>query len=160
MSEFDAAAAALPELSGNDYYTTLSTQWADYLAGMVHNMPTTDYIAYCLRDYDSQSNYSYVDHYVLIYDVEVDADAELVPGSYPYFDIYRSSSNSTYIKSEGYTTVTAVPDLAYGSFGALSELRKGGGVHETYAILFAIVVSFVFIVINGIFNTLLGLGKR
>lgn len=158
-SDPDLQLTSLPVASGDDYYTVMSAQWADYISGIVQNLGNTEYIAYQLRDYTSSSSYSYVDHYIIVYDLELDGD-QIVAGKYPYIDIYRNSSGNSYTTESGTTATVTVPDVAYGSFGSLSELREGGGVHVEYALLFAVVVAFIYSIIHDIFDHTQQLGKR
>lgn len=133
-----------------DYYTTLSTTWEDYFSGVLANIGDTEYMAYCLRDYVSNSYSSYTEHYVLFYDLEIENDA-LVAGSYPCIDIYRDGSYG-YICDEGVRSLSVVPFPAYGSFGKLSDLREGVTHNETYAILFAIGFALCYSVCTRIFD--------
>lgn len=133
-----------------DYYTTLSTTWEDYFSGVLANMGDTDYMAYCLRDYVSSSYSSYTDHYVLYYDLEVENGA-LVSGTYPYMDIYRDGSYG-YICNEGSGTLSSVPFPAYGSFGNLSDFRKGVSHDEMWTLLFAVGFAVVYSVCTRIFD--------
>ena len=135
----------------NDYYTTLSTTWTDYFAGVLANMGDVDYIAYSLRDYNSGTSSSYTDHYVLVLDVQVEND-ELIAGMYECMDIYRDSNSSGYICNETSVAMTSVPFPAYGSFGNLSDLRKGVSHAETWAVLFAIGFAVVYSVCHDIFD--------
>lgn len=133
-----------------DYYTTLSTTWESYFSGVLANMGDTDYIAYSLRDYASGSYNSYTDHYVLFYDLKIENDA-LVSGSYPCMDIYRDGSYG-YICNETTKTLSSVPFPAYGSFGTLSDLRKGVSHDETWTFLFAVGFAVVYCVCSRLFN--------
>lgn len=133
-----------------DYYTTLSTTWEDYFAGVLANIGDTEYMAYCLRDYVSNSYSSYTDHYVLYYDLQIENDA-LVGGSYPYIDVYRDGSYG-YVCNEGNGTLTSVPFPAYGSFGKLSDIREGVTHNEMYAVLFAIGFAVCYGVCTRIFD--------
>lgn len=140
-----------------DYYTTLSTTWEEYFAGVLANIGDTDYVAYSLRDYASSSYSNYTDHYILYYDLEVENDS-LVSGSYPYMDIYRDGSYG-YVCNEGVNTLSSVPFPAYGSFGKLSDLREGVTHNETYAVLFAIGFAVVYSVCTRIFDYVSNLCK-
>lgn len=141
----------------SDYYTTLSTTWENYFSGVLANMGGTDYVAYCLRDYVSSSYSSYVDHYVMYYDLEVENDS-LVSGSYPYLDIYKSGNS--YVCSEGTGTLSSVPFPSYGSFGTLSDLRKGVSHDETWAVLFAVGFAVVYSVCTRLFDNVRSLCDR
>lgn len=132
-----------------DYYTTLSTTWESYFSGVLANMGDTEYLVYCLRDYVSNSYSSYVDHYVMYYDLEIKNDS-LVSGSYPYMDIYRNGND--YICNSGTGSLTGVPFPAYGSFGTLSDLRKGVSHNETWAVLFAVGFAVVYCVCTRLFD--------
>lgn len=142
----------------NDYYTTLNTTWIDYFAGVLANMGDTDYIAYSLRDYDSGDS-SYTEHYVLVLNVDVENDS-LVAGNYNCMDIYRDSNSKSYICNEHTVNITSVPFPAYGSFGNLSDIRKGVSHNETWAILFAIGFAVVYSVCHDIFDYVMSLSKN
>lgn len=157
-SSVTALSSAAPGLTGHDYYTTMSTQWVDYMSGILSNVGGSDYVSYCLRDY-SEDGSSFLDHYVLIYDLDVEDDI-VTPGVYPFIDISRAEDSFYYEVLEGTTSSVAVPDIGYGSFGSLSDFKKGGGALETEALLFAFCVFFVFIIIRDIFEFVLSLGKK
>ena len=121
-------------------------------------MGDTEYVAYCLRDYTSSAYSSYTDHYVMLYDLEVE-DGSLVSGSYPYMDIYRESSSSGYICETGTAVFSSVPFPAYGSFGNLSDIREGVTHDEMWMVLFAIGFSIAYSVCTRIFDCVRNLRK-
>jgi flavodoxin len=132
LSEDDIMLAA----TYTDYYSYLPTQMYEYISGILANMKDTDYVAFAYRHYNSDSYNSYIDYYRLVYDVQVDNDV-LVPGSYPCIEISKDSNySSSYVQVETTYELTSVPDFSYGSFGHLSDLRKGVSHDETYAFLF------------------------
>lgn len=141
--------------SYTDYYSYLPTQIEDYFSGVLANMKDTDYVAFAYRHYNSDSYNSYVDYYRLIYDVELSEDS-LVSGTYPCIEVSRSYDySSSYNQIETTYELTSVPDFAYGSFGHLSDLRKGVSHDETYTFLFFAgfaVCSFVLHNLFGFFN--------
>lgn len=137
-----------------DYYMTFSDVWIEYYSGVLANIGNTDYVAYCLRDYADSSDDSYVDHYIMYYDLQIENDS-LVAGAYPYMDIYRENSSSGYICETGMAELLTVPFPAYGSFGNLSDIRKGAGHNEVYAILFAVGFATVYSVCTRIFGYVL-----
>lgn len=141
----------LPEASGDSYYMPLSPEWSDYLQGILQNLGYTEYVAYSLRDFASDSSGTYVDYCILIYDLKIEGE-RVVAGDYPCMVFWRPFGVSSYMLYEGYTSEVFVPVPAYGSFGSLSELRNGGGFLETYAILFAIGFAVVYSVAGRIFD--------
>ena len=119
-----------------DYYSYLPTQMYDYISGILANMKDTDYVAFSYRHYNSDSYNSYIDYYRLVYDVRVENDA-LVSGTYPCIEISKDSNySSSYVQVETTYELTSAPVFSYGSFGHLSDLRKGVSHNETYAFLF------------------------
>jgi len=119
-----------------DYYSYLPTQMYEYISGILANMKDTDYVAFAYRHYNSDSYNSYIDYYRLVYDVQVENDS-LVSGTYPCIEISKDSNySSSYIQTETTYELTSAPDFSYGSFGHLSDLRKGVSHDETYTFLF------------------------
>lgn len=119
-----------------DYYSYLPNQIEDYFSGVLANMRDTDYVAFAYRHYSSANYNTYTDYYRLVYDVELN-DGSLVSGTYPCIEVSRGYDyNSSYNQIETTYDLTSTPDFAYGSFGHLSDLRKGVSHDETYAFLF------------------------
>lgn len=148
LAEDDIMLAA----SYSDYYSYLPTQIEDYISGILANMQDTDYIAFAYRHYNNDYNNTYTDYYRLVYDVQLNDDT-LVSGSYPCIQISKDYSyNSGYIQTETTYELSSVPDFAYGSFGHLSDLRKGVSHDETYTILFFAGFFVAYFVLSGIFN--------
>lgn len=158
MLTASVSSSSISDATGFDYYTTMSTQWIDYYKGVLSNLGNPDYVSYCFRDYE-ESGASFIDHYTLVYDLDIE-DGSVSSGTYPYIDIYRDSESYEYIIEEGSVSSVVVPDVAYGSFGVLSDIREGGGNHESLALLFAFCVAFVFIIIRDIFGFVMQLGKK
>lgn len=132
LSEDDIMLAA----SYTDYYSYLPSQMYEYISGILANMKDTDYVAFAYRHYNSDSYNSYIDYYRLVYDVQVENNV-LVSGTYPCIEISKDSNyNSSYIQTETTYELTSAPDFSYGSFGHLSDLRKGVSHDETYSFLF------------------------
>lgn len=132
LSEDDLMLAA----SYSDYYSYLPTQIEDYFSGVLANMKDSDYVAFAFRHYTSDSYNSYTDYYRLVYDVQL-SDGALVSGTYPCIEVSRGYDySSSYNQIETTYELTSVPDFAYGSFGHLSDLRKGVSHDETYTFLF------------------------
>lgn len=155
----DISNAAATVADYEDYYTTMSTTFTEYFSGVLANMGDTDYLAYCLRDYANSGYSSYTDHYVMFYDLTVE-EGNLVAGNYPYMDIYRETSSSGYVCSSGSAALSSVPFPAYGSFGTLSDIRKGVSHDETWTLLFAVGVAVVYVLVHDIFNTVMHLSDR
>lgn len=138
--------------SYSDYYSYLPTQIEDYISGILANMKDTDYVAFAYRHYNNDYNNTYTDYYRLIYDVEL-FDDSLVAGDYPCIQISKDSSySSSYVQTETTYNMTSVPDFAYGSFGHLSDLRKGVSHDETYTFLFFAGFFVCSYVLHGLFS--------
>lgn len=120
-------------VGGSSYQ--LSSYYVDYFSGVLANMSDTDYVAFAYRDYNSSSSYNYTEHYLLVYDIAV-VDNVAVADSYPCIDISRDSSSSTYSVVSGTYALSSVPAFSYGSFGTLSDLRKGVSHNEMWTVLF------------------------
>lgn len=136
---------------GTDNSVQLPDYYVNYFSGVLSNIGHTDYVAFATRTYES--NYAYNEHYILVYDIDV-SDGSYAQGSYPYIDIYRSSSN-VYTITEGTDTLVSIPDFAYGSFGHLSDLREDS-YNVSLSILFAVITAFLFNVCTGIFDCVRG----
>lgn len=105
---------------GNNSGYQLPEYYVNYFKGVVKNLGNTEYLAFCTREYPYGNEY-WVEHYRLIYDINVQDDMAL-QGEYPCIDIYRYSSSSNYELEQGTYSLTSVPSFAYGSFGAYSSL--------------------------------------
>lgn len=151
-----SAVAAYASNSGTSYQ--LPSYYCEYFSGVLANIGDTDYVAFCTREYPYGNNY-WVEHYRLVYDVAVDSDS-LVGGSYPCLDIYRYSDSAAYTVDEGAYTLTDVPYFAYGSFGHLSDLRKGVSPNEGSALLFFAGFAVVFGVVSHFFGTVFKYCRR
>lgn len=127
----------------------LPTYYVDYFSGVLANMSDSDYVAFAYRDYTGSN--SYVEHYLLVYDIVVDSDSA-VSGSYPCIDICRYSGTSSYSVVNSTYALNTVPAFSYGSFGTLSDLRKGVSHNEMWAVLFAIGFAVVYSVCHDIFD--------
>ncbi len=147
--------AVSPYAIGTDNAYQLPEYYVNYFSGVLANMPDTDYVAYATRTY--VSNYQYEEHYYLIYDVKVENDS-FVSGSYPYIDIYRNSSGG-YSLIESYDSLYYVPAFSYGSFGHLSDLRKGDSYGLSLSFLFAFAFLFLYFVVSHIFSNVLAYRK-
>lgn len=151
LAEDDVMLAA----SYSDYYSYLPTQIEDYVSGILANMKDTDYVAFAYRHYNNDYNNSYTDYYRLVYDVELQ-DGSFISGEYPCIQISKDSSySSSYVQTETRYNMTAVPDFAYGSFGHLSDLRKGVSHDETYTFLFFAGFAVVYVTCSSLFNFIL-----
>lgn len=144
----DVTAVANYAGSGGVSYQ-LPTYYVDYFSGVLANMGDTDYLSFCTRVYTSQ--YNYVEHYLLVYDLVID-NGSVVAGNYPSIDIHRSNSSSDYSVDYGTYSLINVPDFSYGSFGTYSNLRGGMTHDETWAVLFAIGFAVVYSVCHDIFD--------
>lgn len=150
LAESDLMLAA----SYTDYYSYLPTQIEDYFSGVLANMKDTDYVAFAYRHYNSDSYNSYVDYYRLVYDVKLN-DGSLVSGTYPCIEVSRGNDyGSSYNQIDTTFELTSVPDFAYGSFGYLSDLRKGVSHDETYTFLFFAGFAVCSFVLHNLFNSL------
>ena len=128
----------------------LPTYYVDYFSGVLANMGDTEYICFCSREYPYNNDY-WVEHYRLVYDLVVDDDS-VISGDYPCIDIYRYSSSSNYTVDTVNYTLSDVPAFSYGSFGTLSDLRKGVSHDETMAILFFFGFFTTYVVLRSIFD--------
>lgn len=142
--------------SGTSYQ--LPSYYCEYFSGVLANIGSTDYVAFCTREYPYNNNY-WVEHYRLVYDVSVSADT-LVGGSYPCIDIYRHSDSSAYTVDESTYSLTDIPYFAYGSFGHLSDLREGVSPNEGSALLFFAGFAVVFGVVSHFFGTVFKYCRR
>jgi len=139
----------------SDYYTYLPTQLESYFSGVLDNIGDTDYIAFAYRHYYNDYNNNYIDYYRLVYNLDIQNDG-LVSGNYPCITVSKESSyNSGYVQIEETYNLTSVPNFAYGSFGHVSDLRKGVSHNETWAVLFFLGFFTVYIVLRGIFDFIL-----
>lgn len=139
----------------SDYYTYLPTQLESYFSGVLDNIGDTDYIAFAYRHYYNDYNNNYIDYYRLVYNLDIQNDG-LVSGNYPCITVSKESSyNSGYVQTEETYNLTSVPNFAYGSFGHVSDLRKGVSHNETWAVLFFLGFFAVYIVLRGIFDFIL-----
>lgn len=139
----------------SDYYTYLPTQLESYFSGVLDNIGDTDYIAFAYRHYYNDYNNNYIDYYRLVYNLDIQNDG-LVSDNYPCITVSKESSyNSGYIQTEETYNLTSVPSFAYGSFGHVSDLRKGVSHNETWAVLFFLGFFTVYVVLRGIFDFIL-----
>lgn len=139
----------------SDYYTYLPTQLESYFSGVLDNIGDTDYIAFAYRHYYNDYNNNYIDYYRLVYNLDIQNDG-LVSGNYPCITVSKESSyNSGYVQTEETYNLTSVPSFAYGSFGHVSDLRKGVSHNETWAVLFFLGFFTVYFVLRGIFDFIL-----
>lgn len=139
----------------SDYYTYLPTQLESYFSGVLDNIGDTDYIAFAYRHYYNDYNNNYIDYYRLVYDVDVQ-NGQLVSGNYPCITVAKDNNYyNGYSQTEETYNLTSVPSFAYGSFGRVSDLRKGVSHNETWAILFFLGFFTTYIVLRGIFDFIL-----
>ena len=130
------------------YYRLIPEDVADYFAGYLDvNNELYDYAAYGYREY---INGTYTDTYMLLYDLSIALDGSVVDGEYPFVKIVQFEENTSI--QYGTTSDVSVPELAYGSYSGLSDLRGGGIYHVTLAISFAVCVAVCFNVFRGFFN--------
>ena len=129
----------------------LPSYYVDYFSGVLDNIGDTDYLAFCTREYPYSNDY-WVEHYRLVYELDIDGDS-VVSGTYPCLDIYRYSSSSNYNVDSTTYTLSSVPAFSYGSFGLYSDLRKGVTHDETWVVLFFLGFFTVYSVCRGIFDT-------
>lgn len=136
----------------------LPAYYIDYYRGVLSNLGDTDYLCFCSREFPYNNDY-WVEHYRLVYDLDIDSDS-VVQGNYPCIDIYRYSSSSSY--NVDYTTynLTSVPAFSYGSFGKYSDLRQGVTPDESMAFLFFLGFAVVFSVLRSFFRCCVGLRRR
>lgn len=136
----------------------LPAYYIDYYRGVLSNLGDTDYLCFCSREFPYNNDY-WVEHYRLVYDLDIDSDS-VVQGNYPCIDIYRYSSSSSY--NVDYTTynLTSVPAFSYGSFGKYSDLRQGVTPNESMAFLFFLGFAVVFSVLRSFFRCCVGLRRR
>ena len=139
----------------SDYYTYLPTQFESYFSGVLDNIGATEYVAFAYRHYLNDYNNNYIDYYRLIYDLDIQ-NGQLVSGNYPCITVARDNNYyNGYSQTEETYNLTSVPNFAYGSFGHVSDLRKGVSHNETWAVLFFLGFFTVYIVLRGIFDFIL-----
>lgn len=139
----------------SDYYTYLPTQMESYFSGVLDNIGDTDYVAFAYRHYLNDYNNNYIDYYRLVYDVDVQNE-QLVSGNYPCVTVSKDNNYyNGYSQTEETYNLTNVPNFAYGSFGHVSDLRKGVSHNETWAVLFFLGFFTTYIVLRGIFDFIL-----
>lgn len=141
-----------PLADGTGSGVQLSEYFVNYFQGYLANMPETEYLVFSERVYNGSDNYSYIEHYYLVYDLEVQ-NGVVVNGSYPCVQIYRDSSTSSYYNvTETTYSLTSYPSFCYGSVPGTSDLRKGGSHYETLTILFCFAFLLLYIVLRDIFK--------
>ena len=139
----------------SDYYTYLPTQFESYFSGVLDNLGDTEYIAFAYRHYLNDYNNNYIDYYRLIYDLDIQ-NGQLVSGNYPCITVARDNNYyNGYSQTEETYNLTSVPNFAYGSFGHVSDLRKGVSHNETWAVLFFLGFFTTYFVLRGIFDFIL-----
>ena len=139
----------------SDYYTYLPTQLESYFSGVLDNIGDTDYIAFAYRHYLNDYNNNYIDYYRLIYDLDIQ-NGQLVSGNYPCITVARDNNYyNGYRQTEETYNLPSVPNFAYGSFGHVSDLRKGVSHNETWAVLFFLGFFTTYFVLRGIFDFIL-----
>lgn len=139
----------------SDYYTYLPTQFESYFSGVLDNIGDTEYVAFAYRHYLNDYNNNYIDYYRLIYDLDIQ-NGQLVSGNYPCITVARDNNYyNGYSQTEETYNLTSVPNFAYGSFGHVSDLRKGVSHNETWAVLFFLGFFTTYIVLRGIFDFIL-----
>lgn len=141
--------------SYSDYYTYLPTQFESYFSGVLDNIGDTEYVAFAYRHYLNDYNNNYIDYYRLIYDLDIQ-NGQLVSGNYPCITVARDNNYyNGYSQTEETYNLTSVPNFAYGSFGHVSDLRKGVSHNETWAVLFFLGFFTTYIVLRSIFDFIL-----
>lgn len=139
----------------SDYYTYLPTQFESYFSGVLDNIGDTEYVAFAYRHYLNDYNNNYIDYYRLIYDLDIQ-NGQLVSGNYPCITVARDNNYyNGYSQTEETYNLTSVPNFAYGSFGHVSDLRKGVSHNETWAVLFFLGFFTTYNVLRGIFDFIL-----
>lgn len=130
----------------------LPEYYVNYFSGVLANMEETEYLAFCIREYNTGSYNSYTDNYYLVYDLVVE-DEIVVNGTYPCLHIYRNSSNNSYYDVRDTTyTLTSYPSFSYGSIEGTSDLRKGVTHNETLTTLLFLGVFTVLYLLGCIFK--------
>lgn len=139
----------------SDYYTYLPTQLESYFSGVLDNIGDTDYVAFAYRHYLNDYNNNYIDYYRLIYDLDIQ-NGQLVSGNYPCVTVTKDNNYyNGYSQTDETYNLTSVPNFAYGSFGHVSDLRKGVSHNETWAVLFFLGFFTTYIVLRSIFDFIL-----
>lgn len=137
------------EIEPADHYTTFPTHVIEYFDGVLQNIGHTEYYAYCYYDFNDINGYDV--HNYLVYDLVLDGNV-IVPGTYPVIDLMQIHGLNGYTVLETQTSFVMVPDVAYGSFGHLSDLRSGFGHTETYALLFFLGFAVVYAALMNFFS--------
>lgn len=145
-----SAAEPIADGTGSGYQ--LSEYFVNYFQGYLANMSETEYLAFAERVYNGNNTYSYIDHYYLVYDLNVQ-NGGVVNGNYPCVHITRDSTNNSYYNvTETTYSLTSYPSFSYGSVQGTSDLRKGGTHYETYALFFCFAFLMLYIVFRDIFK--------
>lgn len=130
------------------YHILIPEDVADYFAGYLDvNNAFHDYAAYGYREYLGGT---YTDTYMLLYNLTLEADGSVSPGEYPFVKIVQYEGNSTV--QYGTASGPVIPDLSYGSYSGLAELRGGGEHYVTLALFFAVCTALCFNVLRGFFD--------
>lgn len=120
----------------------VSEYYQNYFAGVLQNMPYTEYLCYAERVYTGSSGYNnYVTHYYLLYDLQLQ-DGEIVPGTYPCIDVYNQ--DSVYYLNQTTKTFEGYPTSGFASFAPYSALiDRSFDFRSLYVGLICVMVFYI-----------------
>ena len=141
----EIALYALPD--GSSGYQ-VSDYWLNYFRGVLYKHLTDDYLIFATRE-TSGNGYNYITHYwMYVGDLENGGDVTVYDcyseNSISYVDISTESMSA--IDVDSYDT------LVYSNLGNVSDIRNGGGVDVSLALLFFLGFFAVYAVCRGIFD--------
>lgn len=119
----------------------VSEYYQNYFKGVLQNMPYTEYLCYAERIQNGSNSYSYITHYYLLYDLQIE-DGQVVSGSYPCLDVYAQDNvyylNQITKEFEGY------PTMGFASFAPYSALiDRSFDYQSLYVTLIGVLVFFL-----------------
>lgn len=125
----------------------VSDYWLSYFQGVLRKNYTDDYLAFATRE--SGNGYNYVTHYWLyVGDLENGGEVTVYDcwseNSICYIDITTETMSPVDVSS--YDT------LVYSNLGNVSDIRDGGGVNVSLAVLFFLGFFAVYAVCRGFFD--------
>lgn len=119
----------------------VSEYYQNYFKGVLQNMPYTDYLCYAERIQSGSSSYSYITHYYLLYDLQIE-NGQVVSGSYPCLDVY--SQDNVYYLDQTTKEFEGYPTIGFASFAPYSALiDRSFDYQALYVGLICVLVFFL-----------------
>lgn len=119
----------------------VSDYYQNYFRGVLQNMPYTEYLCYAQRIQSGSTGYSYVTHYYLMYDLELE-DGQVVAGTYPCIDVY--TQDNVYVAQETTKVFSGYPTIGFASFAPYSALIDRSVDYQSLFVgLISVLVMFV-----------------